>query len=68
MIKLYYTPLSVNSRRVWVALLEKQIAFESIELNLDGDQFQPEFCAINPFQRIPVLIGDNSHRYIALSN
>jgi glutathione S-transferase len=59
MLKLYYTPGSVNSRRVWVALLEKQIAFESIELNLDGDQFEPEFSAINPFHRIPVLIdGD----------
>lgn len=59
MLKLYYTPLSVNSRRVWVALLEKQIAFEPIELNLDGDQFAPEFSAINPFHRIPVLIdGD----------
>jgi glutathione S-transferase len=59
MLKLYYTPMSVNSRRVWVALLEKQIAFEPIELNLDGDQFEPEFSAINPFHRIPVLIdGD----------
>jgi glutathione S-transferase len=59
MLKLYYTPMSLNARRVWVALLEKQIEFEPIELNLDGDQFQPEFCAINPFQRIPVLIdGD----------
>lgn len=59
MLKLYYTPVSVNSRRVWVALLEKQIAFEPIELNLDGDQFAPEFSAINPFHRIPVLIdGD----------
>lgn len=59
MLKLYYTPLSVNSRRVWVALLEKQIGFESIELNLDGDQFKLEFSAINPFHRIPVLIdGD----------
>lgn len=59
MLKLYYTPMSLNARRVWVGLLEKQIAFEPIELNLDGDQFEPEFSAINPFQRIPVLIdGD----------
>ncbi len=42
-----------------MALLEKQIAFEAIALNLDGDQFEPEFSAINPFHRIPVLIdGD----------
>ena len=52
MLKLYYTPISMNSRRVWVALLEKQIAFEPIALNLDGDQFKPDFLAINPFHRI----------------
>jgi len=39
-----------------VALLEKQIAFEPIALNLDGDQFGPDFVAINPFHRIPVLV------------
>jgi Glutathione S-transferase len=53
MLKLYYTPISLNDRRLWVAL-EKQIAFEPIALNLDGDQFGPEFSAINPFHRIPV--------------
>ncbi|MGL5064972.1 MAG: glutathione S-transferase family protein [Microcoleus sp.] len=59
MVKLYYTPLSMNSRRVWVALLEKQIPFELIEINFDGDHLGPEFSAINPFHRIPVLIdGD----------
>ncbi|MCC3404420.1 MAG: glutathione S-transferase family protein [Microcoleus sp. PH2017_10_PVI_O_A] len=59
MLKLYYNPISLNSRRVWVALLEKQVAFEAIELNLDGDQFAPDFLAINPFHRIPVLVdGD----------
>lgn len=58
MLKFYYLPLSVNARRVWVALLEKQITFEPILLNLDGDQFQPEFTAINPLQRIPVVVDD----------
>ncbi|MEO6860802.1 MAG: glutathione S-transferase family protein [Microcoleus sp.] len=44
-----------------MALLEKQIAFEPIALNLDGDQFAPDFLAINPFHRIPVLVdGDLS--------
>lgn len=59
MLKLYYNPISLNSRRVWVALLEKQVAFEPIALNLDGDQFAPDFLAINPFHRIPALVdGD----------
>lgn len=25
MLKFYYNPVSVNARRVWIALLEKQI-------------------------------------------
>lgn len=55
MLKLYQTPISGNSRRVWIALLEKEIPFESVLLNLDGDQYQPEFLAISPFHHIPVL-------------
>jgi len=55
MLKLYHHPISGNSRRVWIALLEKQIPFELVSLSLDGDQFQPEFLALNPFHHIPVL-------------
>ncbi|MGK7876017.1 MAG: glutathione S-transferase family protein [Xenococcaceae cyanobacterium] len=61
MLKLYHTPISFNSRRVWIVLLEKKIPFELIPLKLDGDQFQPEFLAISPFHHIPVLVdGDFS--------
>lgn len=59
MLKLYHLPISFNSRRVWVALLEKGLEFELVSLKLDGDQFQPEFLALNPFHHIPVLVdGD----------
>lgn len=58
MIKLYHLPLSANSRRVWIALLEKGIHFEQVLLKLDGDQLQPEFLEINPFHHIPVLEDD----------
>lgn len=58
MLKLYHYPMSPNSRRVWIALLEKEISFELVSLNLNGDQFQPEFLDINPFHRIPVLVDD----------
>ncbi|WP_373364616.1 glutathione S-transferase N-terminal domain-containing protein [Fischerella thermalis] len=34
MLKLYHQPLSANSRRVWIALLEKQLEFELVELRL----------------------------------
>lgn len=58
MLKFYYNPISVNARRVWVALLEKQIPFEPILVNLDGDQFHDDFTAINPLQRIPAIVDD----------
>lgn len=58
MLKFYYNPISVNARRVWVALLEKQIPFEPCLLNLDGDQFQDSFTAINPLQRVPVIVDE----------
>lgn len=59
MLKFYHKTLSLYSRPVWIALLEKQLHFELVELALDGDQWQPEFLAINPFGRIPVLVNDN---------
>ena len=58
-MKLYHTPISTNSSRVWVALLEKNLDFELVEIHLDGDNLEPEFVAMNPFHRIPVLVdGD----------
>ncbi|ARV59918.1 glutathione S-transferase [Nostocales cyanobacterium HT-58-2] len=58
MLKLYHNPLSVNSRRVWIALLEKKLEFQLVEIRLDGDQLQPEFLKMNPFHHIPVLEDD----------
>ncbi|NJR52663.1 MAG: glutathione S-transferase family protein [Leptolyngbyaceae cyanobacterium CSU_1_3] len=63
MLKFYYNPVSVNARRVWVALLEKQIPFEPILVHLDGDQFDTDFTAVNPLQRVPVII-DHEFRVI----
>lgn len=51
------------SRRVWRTLLEKEISFEPVLLNLDGDQLQPEFLQINPFNHIPVIV-DNGFRVV----
>lgn len=56
MLKFYYSRLSINARRVWVTLLEKNLEFEPILLKLNGDQFQPDFLQLNPFHHIPVLI------------
>ncbi|MEO1093975.1 MAG: glutathione S-transferase family protein [Cyanobacteria bacterium J06638_28] len=58
MLKFYHMPLSINSRRVWVALLEKELPFEAVEIQLNGDQMTPEFLSMNPFHHIPVLVDD----------
>jgi glutathione S-transferase len=58
MLKFYYNSISSNARRVWVALLEKNIPFEAILMNLDGDQFQSEYLEINPFHHIPTIDDD----------
>lgn len=63
MLKFYYNPVSVNARRVWIALLEKQIPFEPILVNLDGDQFDSDFTSVNPLQRVPVIV-DNELRVV----
>jgi len=57
-LKLYYHPISANSRRVWIMLLEKTLPFELVRLNLDGDQFEGEFLVLNPFHQVPVLVDD----------
>ena len=59
MLKFYYHPLSPLSRRVWIALLEKQIPFTSEVISLkDGEQFKPNFLKISPFHHVPVIIDD----------
>lgn len=59
MLKLYYARPSAYARPVWLALLEKQLSFELISVDLSGQQFEPEFLAINPFGHVPVLVdGD----------
>ncbi len=59
MLKLYHSPISPNSRRVWITLLEKGLDFELIEVQLSGEQFEPQFLAMNPFHHIPVLVDDD---------
>ncbi|NET60989.1 MAG: glutathione S-transferase family protein [Symploca sp. SIO2E6] len=57
MLKFYYHPLSPIARRVWIALLEKEIPFEPVIVNLrDGEQLKPEFLSLNPFNHVPVLL------------
>lgn len=59
MLKLYHAPISPNSRRVWITLLEKELEFELVEVKLDGEQLKPEYLMLNPFHHIPVLVDDS---------
>ncbi|MBE9080490.1 glutathione S-transferase family protein [Romeria aff. gracilis LEGE 07310] len=59
MLKFYYHPLSPISRRVWIALLEKEIPFDPMVVDLHGKQFEEVFLAISPFHHVPVVVhGD----------
>lgn len=59
MIQLYYARPSAYARPVWLALLEKQLPFELISVDLSGEQFESEFLSLNPFSHVPVLVdGD----------
>lgn len=58
MLQLYYARPSAYARPVWLALLEKQLPFALIPVDLSGEQFEPEFLAINPFSHVPVLVDD----------
>ncbi len=58
MLKLYHDPISPNSRRVWITLLEKGLEFELVAVKLDGEQFESDFLAISPFHHIPALVDD----------
>lgn len=58
MLTLHHASISPNSRRIWITLLEKKLEFELVEVNLGGEQFKPDFLAINPFHHIPVLVDD----------
>jgi glutathione S-transferase len=57
MLKFHYHPLSPVARGVWLLLLEKQISFEPIAMDIRTRN--PELLAINPFHHVPVIIdGD----------
>src|ERR687897_2757338 len=56
MIKLYTFPPSTNSRKVRIALLEKGLEFERINVDLSKkEQKLPEYLKIHPFGQIPAL-------------
>ena len=59
MLKLHYHPLSTYSRRVRMALIEKGLEAELIELDMArGAHREPGYLALNPYGRVPTLEDD----------
>ena len=59
MIKLHYHPLSTYSRRVRIALIEKQIPHEAVVLEMAARKHrEPAYLALNPYGRVPTIEED----------
>ena len=55
-MRLHWHPFSIIPRRVRIALAEKGIDYESVEVDLPGGEHRGEgFRALNPFSQVPVL-------------
>ncbi len=59
-MRIIETRSAPNPRRVRIFLAEKQIAvpFEEVDI-IQGELRNPEFSALNPLQRVPVLVLDD---------
>ena len=59
-VKFYYGSGSPYAWRVWLALEHKGIAYHRKTLSFDaGDLKTPEFGALNPRRKVPVLVDDD---------
>ena len=60
----YYASGSPYAWRVWLALEHKGVPYALRTLSFDaGDLGKPEFTALNPRQRVPVLVDDGFALY-----
>src|SRR5438552_3607985 len=65
----YYASGSPYAWRVWLALEHKGIPYERKTLSFDaGDLKTPEFAALNPRRKVPVIVdeGFTLYPYVAL--
>lgn len=59
MLKIHHHPFSTYSRRVRIALLEKNIPAELIEVDMMSRAHRsPAYLALNPYGRVPTLEED----------
>lgn len=67
-MRLYWHPFSIFPRRVRIALREKAIACEEVEVDLPGGATRgAEFRRLNPFGQVPVLEDDGLVIYESLA-
>ncbi len=59
MLKLHYHPFSTFARRVRIALIEKSIPAELVEVDMIARAHRaPAYLALNPYGRVPTLEED----------
>jgi glutathione S-transferase len=59
MLKLHYHPLSTFARRVRIALIEKSIKAELVEVDMVARAHKsPAYLSLNPYGRVPTLEED----------
>jgi glutathione S-transferase len=59
MLKLYHAEPAANSLKALIAIKEKGLSFESVDIDLHKfEQHEPWFVAINPEGQVPVLDHD----------
>jgi len=59
MLKVHYHPFSTFARRVRIALIEKSIAAELVEVDMVARAHRsPAYLALNPYGRVPTLEED----------
>lgn len=56
-MKIYFSPISSNSRKVLVTAAELGLTPELVKVDLaKGEQRKPDFLALNPSGKVPVLV------------
>ena len=59
MIEIWSWP-TPNGQKVHIAIEELGLPYSLVPVNIGkGDQFKPEFLAINPNHRIPAVVDDD---------
>ena len=67
-MRLYWHPFSIFPRRVRIALREKAVPYEEVEIDLPGGATRGvEFRRLNPFGHVPVLEDDGLVIYESLA-